>query len=36
MTYNLINDNGLSRFAESLFHNSTLVSFKLYGNNFGQ
>lgn len=35
-TYNNINDDGLSRLAESLFHNSTLISFKLFGNHFAQ
>ena len=37
MTYNQINDRGLTFVAQSLFRNQTLLSFKLFGgNNFGQ
>ena len=36
ITYNNINDDGLCRTAESLLHNQTLLSFKLFGNHFGQ
>jgi hypothetical protein len=36
-TYNDINDFGLTFLAQSLFHNgSTLMSFKVFGNHFGQ
>ena len=33
---NSIEDDGLSRIAESLFHNRVLMSFRLFGNHFGQ
>jgi Ran GTPase-activating protein (RanGAP) involved in mRNA processing and transport len=33
---NNIGDEGLSRIAESLFHNQVLMSFKLFGNHFDQ
>jgi len=36
MTYNQINDLGLTLFAQSLGQNQTLMSFKIFGNNFGQ
>ena len=36
LTYNSINDDGLSRLAESLFHNQSLLSFKFFGNTFNQ
>ena len=36
MTYNDINDFGLTLFAQSLSQNSTLMSFKIFGNHFGQ
>ena len=36
MTYNDINDKGLTFIAQSLFQNSTIMSFKLFGNHFGQ
>ena len=35
MTYNAINDMGLTMFAQALEHNQTLMSFKLFGNHFG-
>lgn len=35
MTYNDINDLGLTMFAQSLDRNSVLMSFKLFGNHFG-
>ena len=36
MTYNQINDMGLTFIAQALSQNQTLMSFKLFGNNFGQ
>lgn len=36
MTYNQINDLGLTFLAQALGHNEFLMSFKLFGNNFGQ
>ena len=36
MTYNNIEGFGLTLFAQSLAQNSTLMSFKLFGNTFGQ
>lgn len=36
MTYNSIDDEGLKMIAESLDTNDTLVSLKLYYNDFGQ
>ena len=36
MTYNDINDFGLTLFAQSLSQNNTLMSFKIFGNHFGQ
>lgn len=36
LTNNRIGDEGLSRLAESLFHNQVLMSFKLFGNHFDQ
>lgn len=36
MTYNNVNDLGLTLFAQALSGNSTLMSFKLFGNHFGQ
>jgi len=37
LTYNDIKDMGLTFVAQSLFHNgSTMMSFKLFGNHFGQ
>jgi hypothetical protein len=36
MTYNETNDMGLTLFAQALSQNSTLMSFKIFGNNFGQ
>ena len=35
MTYNNIEDLGLTLFAQSLGQNSTLMSFKVFGNHFG-
>lgn len=35
MTYNQINDLGLTFFAQALSQNNTLMSFKIFGNNFG-
>ena len=36
MTYNNVEDLGLTLFAQSLAQNTTLMSFKLFGNHFGQ
>lgn len=36
MTYNDIHDLGLTQLAQSLEQNSTLLSFKFFGNHFGQ
>lgn len=36
MSYNDVKDYGLTFLAQSLFHNSTLMSFKIFGNHFGQ
>ena len=35
MCYNQINDFGLTLFAQSLAQNQNLMSFKVFGNNFG-
>ena len=35
MSYNNINDFGLTLFAQSLANNETLMSFKVFGNHFG-
>lgn len=35
MTFNSIDDNGLKMIAEALDTNNTLVSLKLYNNDFG-
>jgi hypothetical protein len=36
MTYNQINDMGLTLFGQALNQNQTLMSYKIFGNNFGQ
>jgi hypothetical protein len=35
MTYNNINDFGLTLFAQALAKNQSLMSFKVFGNHFG-
>ena len=36
MTYNDVKDMGLTFMAQALFHNTTIMSVKLFGNHFGQ